>query len=338
MIVPPRVLVVSVFYNRESLVDDSVCSLVAQLEPDMHLMLVDDGSTDGTLARLQAFAADNVTIMTHPNMGFVRSVRAGIEAMPSTYIAIHGSGDLSLPGRLRKQADYLDQHPRIGVVGCHSKCVYSSNEMPPFIAAKSFTGDASRYMLTANLFHHGEVMMRRDCYEKVGGYRAFFRFAQDRDLFCRMSQVTHFHVIEEVLYVHYVGVPGSVSGTASKIIVQRFLSDFACYCHARRLAGKRDPLDEHGPHGALFWAPSRRIRNEVFRRAIRALYLKRSADYEIYRDALIQQDTSVLHRAFFWLAGACPTLTRHLVEAYYKSKMAGMKESEQHRGVGQEAL
>src|SRR5262245_14639904 len=170
-----RVLVVSVYYNRENMVDESVRSVVSQLAPCMHLVLVDDGSHDNTLARLNAWRADNVSVISHANMGFVRSVRAGIDAMPSTYIAIHGSGDLSLPGRLQKQADYMDQHPQVGVVGCHSRCTYSSNEMPPYIEAKSFSGDASRYMLTGNLFHHGEVMMRRDCYEKVGGYRTFFK-------------------------------------------------------------------------------------------------------------------------------------------------------------------
>lgn len=315
-----KVLIVSVYYNRENMVDESVASITSQLEPGMHLMLVDDGSSDRTLERLQAFAAANVTVMSHTNMGFVRSVRAGIDAMPSTYIAIHGSGDLSLPGRFRKQADYMDQHPQVGVVGCYSNCVYSNNEMPPYVNGKSFTGDASKRMLTGNLFHHGEVMMRRDSYEKVGGYRTFFKFAQDRDLFCRLSQVAHFHVIEEVLYTHYVGVPGSVSGTAKKIIVQRFLSDFACYCHAQRLAGKRDPMDEHGSRAALFWAPSQRIRNEVFRRAIRALYFKRDADFEVYKEALMQKDSSLIRRTFFLLAEKCPTLTTYVVETYYKNK------------------
>src|SRR5690606_37482101 len=154
------------------------------------------------------------------------------------YIAIHGSGDLSLPNRFRRQSAVLDQRPEVGVVGCYSLCVYSNGEMPSYREGKSFSGDACRYMLSGNLFHQGEVMMRRACYEQVGGYRDFFKFAQDRDLFCRMSQVTHFHVVEEVLYTKYVGVPGSVSGTPEKVILQRFLSDFACFCHRERLAGK----------------------------------------------------------------------------------------------------
>jgi len=332
-----KVLIVSVFYNREDMVDESVQSLVSQLEPDMHLMLVDDGSKDGTLARMNNWVANNpagnITVMSHPNMGFVRSIRAGIDAMPSTYIAIHGSGDLSLPGRLRKQSDYMDQHPQVGVVGCYSRFVYSDNATAPHIKGEAFTGDASQRMLTRNPFHHGEVMMRRDCYEQVGGYRTFFKFAQDRDLFCRLSRITHFHIIEEVLYTRYVGVPGSVSGSANKIVVQRFLSDFACYCHSRRLQGKADPLDEHGSRGALFWAPSQRIRQEVFSRAVRALYFKRSADFEIYREALLQKDGNLIRRAFFAFAERFPALVRFLVETYYRSKFAGLSASAPAGGV-----
>ncbi|HVK99618.1 MAG TPA: glycosyltransferase [Dongiaceae bacterium] len=319
----PKILIVSVYYDRENMVDESVQSLVSQLEPDMHLLLVDDGSPDKTFEKLKAWEAPNVTVTTHPNMGFVFSIRQAIESIPSTYIAIHGSGDLSLPGRFRKQADYMDQHPEVGVVGCRSRSVFSSGEAPPYIEGKPFTGDASRFLLTRNLFHQGEVMMRRESYEKVGGYRTFFKFAQDRDLFCRLSQVTHFHVINEVLYNRYVAVPGSVSGTASKLIVQRFLSDFACYCHAQRLANKADPLDEHGPRAALFWSPSKRIRKEVFRRAIRALYFKRVADYEIFKDALLQKDTNLVRRLFFVLAERFPTLTSRFLDAYYKNKLAG---------------
>jgi glycosyltransferase involved in cell wall biosynthesis len=317
-----KILIISVYYNREDMVDESVTSLVSQLEPDMHLLLVDDGSSDSTLQRLQAWQSTNVSIVTHPNMGFVHSIRAGIDAIQSDYIAIHGSGDLSLPGRFRKQADYLDQHPATGVVGCHSHCIYSGGEMPPYTEAKRFSGDAARHMLTRNLFHQGEVMMRRSCYEQVGGYRTFFKFAQDRDLFCRLSQVTQFHVIEEVLYTRYVAVPGSVSGTPSKVLLQRFLSDFACHCHGERLAGRPDPLEQHGSHAALLWTPGLRTRRDIFRRAIRALYLKRPADYRIFRDALRQVDDRLLWRLAFRIADTFPQLTTKFLDTYYRTKLS----------------
>lgn len=317
-----KTLIISVYYNREQMVDESVASLVSQLEPDMHLLLVDDGSSDGTLQRLQVWQADNVTVTTHQNMGFVRSMLAAIDSIPSEYIAIHGSGDLSLPGRFRKQSDYLDQHSDVGVVGCHSRCIYSNNDMPPFVEAKKFTGDASSRLLTHNLFHQGEVMMRRSCYQQVGGYRTFFKFAQDRDLFCRLSQITRFHVIEEVLYTRYVAVTGSVSGTASKLLLQRFLSDFACYCHRERLAGRPDPLTQYGSRAALLWTPSKRTRQDIFRRAIRALYLKRQNDYRIFRDALLQKEQKLLWRLVFQVADTFPQLTGAFLNTYYRAKIS----------------
>jgi len=321
----PTVLIVSVYYKRESMVDESVQSLVSQLEPGMHLVLVDDGSPDRTFERLKAFEADNVTVITHANMGFVHSVRAGIDLMPSTYIAIHGSGDLSLPGRFRKQIDYLDQHPQVGLVATHSTFVYSAGDHPSHREGKSFTGDARWRMLEGNLMNHGTVMMRRDCYDQVGGYRTFFKFAQDRDLFCRLSQITHIHIIEEPLYVRYFGVADSVSGAPHKVVMQRFLSDFACYCHSQRLAGKPDPLDQYGPHAALLWAPSRRVHKEIFRRAMRALYFKRSDEFAVYKDALLQTDVNLIYRTLLLLAEKYPPLINYGMETYYKSKVAGLK-------------
>lgn len=319
---PIKILIISVFYNRELMVDESVASIVSQLEDDMHLLLVDDGSSDHTLQRLCAWQGDRVSVVSHANMGFVHAIKTGIESTASDYIAIHGSGDLSLPGRFRKQADYLDRHPEVGVVGCHSHCIYSNHEMPPYIEAKQFTGDASRHLLTRNLFHQGEVMMRRRCYEQVGGYRTFFRYAQDRDLFCRMSQITHFHVLEEVLYQRYLAVPGSVSGTADKLLLQRYLSDFACYCHSERLAGRGDPLTQQGAQAALFWSPSPRVQTELFRRALRMLYLKRYGDYQVFRDALLKNNAKLHRRLVFRAADAFPKLTGAFLDTYYRAKIS----------------
>ncbi len=320
----PKILIVSVYYNRESMVDASVGSIVSQLEPDMHLMLVDDGSTDGTLARMKAWEADNVTIMTHANMGFVQSIRAGIDAMPCTYIAVHGSGDLALPGRFRKQADYLDAHPETGVIGCHSRYEYVTGEFPPYVSTMTISANAPEQMLKQNPFHHGEVMMRRDCYEQVGGYRTFFKFAQDRDLFCRISRITGFHILDEVLYSRFIAVPGSVSGTPNKIIVQRYLSDFACYCHAQVLAGKPDPLDVHGVRAALFWAPSKRVMREIFKSTMRSMYFGRDADYAFYKDALLQKDQRVTTRLILTLTELFPQLTSYMLGLYFKRKVANL--------------
>lgn len=253
------VSIVSVFYNRSSLVEGTVKSLQNQDMDDYEILLVDDGSTDDTLARLQAYADDRTRIIEGPNQGFVNAINAAIDQARGKYIAIHGSGDISFPQRLSRQSQVLDERPDVGVVGCRSEIVTLQSTRPPHIAQKPFDGDASQLILAYNPFHHGEVMFRKDLFFEVGKYRPFFVCAQDRDLWCRMSHRTRFVVLEDVLYRKFAKVPGSVSADPYRLLLQRYLSDFAVFCHLERLQGRPDPLECYGPQGALLKPPSREL-------------------------------------------------------------------------------
>lgn len=246
-----HVTVVSVFYNRARWVDLSVKSLLAQTHPEISLLLVDDGSGDDTFAALRRYEGERVRVETHPNMGFTRSIKAAVESTTSPYVALLDSADFCAPERIAKQAALLDARPEIGVVGCRTALLNIEGDTLVKVQAKPFDGDARQRLLKRNLFHHGEVMFRRSVYDRVGGYRPFFAFAQDRDLMCRLSEVTHFHVIDEVLYSRYADLPGSVSATPRKTAQQTCFSEFAVYCHAQRLKGLGDPLDQYGAVAAL---------------------------------------------------------------------------------------
>ncbi len=258
-----RVSVVSVFYNRAGMVEETVSSLQQQDMEDYEILLVDDGSTDDTLVRLQAFEDDRTRIISAPNQGFVVALNAAIEQANGQYIAIHGSGDLSFQERLSRQSRVLDERPEVGVVGCRSEVVTLQSTRPPHIVKDAFDGDARELILTWNPFHHGEVMFRKDLFEQVGGYRPYFVCGQDRDLWCRMSNRTRFVVLEDILYRKYVKVPGSVAADPHRLMLQRHLSDFALYCHRERLAGRPDPLDYFGEQGGLFRPPSQELAKDM---------------------------------------------------------------------------
>ena len=78
-----------------------------------------------------------------------------------------------------------------------------------------------------------------------------------------MSHHCRFLVLEDVLYRKYNKVPGSVAADPDRLMLQRYLSDFALYCHRERLAGRPDPLERHGAQGALFRPPSRQLAREM---------------------------------------------------------------------------
>jgi glycosyltransferase involved in cell wall biosynthesis len=301
------VSVISVFHNRAPGVAATAESLIKQDHAELEIVLVDDGSTDGTLAALQRYEDRRVRVETHENMGFVRALKRAVANTSAPYIALLGAGDACRPNRLSRQASILDEKPNVGAVGCGTENLDARTGDLVSRKMTKLTEPVSRMVLTRNPFHHGEIMFRRSLYNAVGGYRDFFVFAQDRDLICRFSQHADFHVIEDILYTRYARMAGSVSASPEKLLLQRRLSDFAVYCHAQRLEGRPDPLDQFGPAAALMQPPSPRLAREL--RAIGLGALKRG-NVPMARTFLSYAQRQHPHPLSFIGAAAAEALTK----------------------------
>ena len=238
------VSVISCFYNRSEYVCRSVESLLSQTYKNIEILLVDDGSTDDTLDQLSSYKDSRIKLISHPNKGFVHALKDAISVSKGEIVAIHGSGDISLPERIEKQVNLLDKNSDVGVVGCYIKDFSLSKEQWT-IVRKSIGENQLSQLIQHNIFSHGEVMFRRDCYEQVGGYRDFFEFAQDRDLWLRLATVTRFAIVQEVLYQREP-INGSVTKVPSKAKMQACLSEFAIACAISRRDKGFDPLERHG--------------------------------------------------------------------------------------------
>ena len=117
-------------------------------------------------------------IVYQENIGFTASMNRAIRGSAGQYVAVHGAGDVSHPDRLALQAAYLDANPAVGAVGCRR----ADNGRATISNDSVKRGPMLDVMLNYNPFSHGEVMFRRSLFDRVGGYREAFRFAQDRDL------------------------------------------------------------------------------------------------------------------------------------------------------------
>ncbi|SJM35134.1 glycosyltransferase [Mesorhizobium delmotii] len=257
----PLVSVVSVFHNRALYARDSAESLVSQTYPNLEIIVIDDGSVDGTFQVLESVLAGRAILRRQENRGFTSTLKQAIESSRGEFVAIHGAGDLSYPQRIERLAAMLTRYPDIGLVNSWwERENLASGERE--IGRPEPRGRMAEQLLASNPFLHGEVMFRREMYDRVGGYREVFTYAQDRDLWLRMSRWTEFSTVPEVLYRCRI-VPGSVSMDASKILMQCYFSALAVECATSRTPDGLDVVDRHGAdalhYRARSWETARRL-------------------------------------------------------------------------------
>ena len=224
----PKISVISGYYNRENNVDESIQSVLDQSFTDFELIVFDDCSKDNTYQKLKVFAdKDERVKLVRPdkNKGFVNGMIDAVNMAKGKYIAVHGSGDLSLKERLAKQYEYLENNPQIPMVSSFyankdaDNSVYKVFKADPILERSLF--------LRHNPLSQGGVLFRKDVYYKAGGYRSIFKYSQDRDLWLRISRFGNIAVLQEVLYERMINYDG-VSYKEDKLIDQKKFSLLAC--------------------------------------------------------------------------------------------------------------
>jgi glycosyltransferase involved in cell wall biosynthesis len=249
----PRVSVVTSYYNRRDFLEPTIRSILDQSFTDLELLVFDDCSPDGTGERLMELVEEIgdprlKPILHERNKGFTRGMIEAIARTRSEFIAVQGSGDISLPERIAKQVALLDAEPGIGAVGCHYTNVVAENgaRRPRTPDAGNATMDS---LIRENVFSHGEVMFRRSVYDLAGGYRAPFVNSQDIDLWLRIIRHARLGTVPEQLYERYVRMDG-VSYAPKKFAVQARYSMLArrfARMPSEQAEAELARLAEHGP-------------------------------------------------------------------------------------------
>jgi glycosyltransferase involved in cell wall biosynthesis len=104
-------------YNAEETVSHALESLLGQSFSDFEVVIIDDGSTDGSMEILRRCQDPRVRISSRENRGLAVSLNEALRSARGELVARHDADDTSDPNRFQRQVDYLDGHPSVGLVG-----------------------------------------------------------------------------------------------------------------------------------------------------------------------------------------------------------------------------
>jgi glycosyltransferase involved in cell wall biosynthesis len=202
----PRVSVVTTVYNGEPYFDRAVPGILEQTFHDFEFILVDDGSTDNTLARLRDLEARDrrVRVFAPGRLGPAAASNYAVAQARGEYIARQDFDDRSHPDRLRLQVALLDAQPEVGLVGGSYLLVDERRgeryvRMPP-ADNPTIRAAMAKYIPIA----HTLATYRRQAWVEAGGYSVVNNLI-DLRFYLRLAKVGwHFANVPEVLGEHYV--------------------------------------------------------------------------------------------------------------------------------------
>ncbi len=189
----PRVSVALPVHNRERYVAEAIESILAQTFTDFEFLIVDDGSTDGTLSILNRFAArdSRIRVISRPNTGIVGARNEALGLARGELIAVMDSDDVALPERFEVQVRYLDENPDCVMIGSRVLVIDSDGDplivLPTPLSHEEIEDGFLNFR--GQLVHHSTTMIRRRSLLEIGGYRPECCVAEDLDLFLRLAEI-----------------------------------------------------------------------------------------------------------------------------------------------------
>lgn len=203
---PDVVSVIIPAFNRVNYINQTVDCVLNQTFQSFELIVIDDGSTDGTYEKLQEYGS-RISLLTHKNhanKGQSASINVGLSHAQGRYIIVLDSDDFWELNKLQVQVEYLEKHPNIGLLYTNGygtdengNIVYvyhSDTHMEP--------NDPNQILLDCYLALPVNAMVRKTVYDQVGGFNEAYRAAQDHDMLVRISEVTDFAYLPDFLFYY----------------------------------------------------------------------------------------------------------------------------------------
>ena len=196
-----RISVVIPTYNRLTWVREAVASACMQRAVTCEIIVVDDGSSDGTAATLRHEYGARIRVIETPNRGVAAARNLGVAASSAELIAFLDSDDLWMRDKLAAQASYFVSHTDAEICQTQEIWMRSGVRVNPCAHHRKPSGDIFECSLRRCLVSPSAVLLRRSLFERVGGFDESLPACEDYDLWLRILRDTPVWLIDRPLVI-----------------------------------------------------------------------------------------------------------------------------------------
>lgn len=212
-----KISVIIPTYNREKTILRAVQSVVNQTYTNLEILVIDDGSTDGTANIVNCIEDDRVKyIVLEKNGGQANARNIGVQMAEGNWIAFQDSDDCWHNDKLEIQMNYAKEHPEYSMIYCtYNAIVYDGEQfqVPP----KPWPDVMEGYMLNTLLEGNGigapTILMKRDAFIESGGFDTSYKCFEDWEFVLRFSKEYQIGFVQDALIDCYISNSGVSSNT-----------------------------------------------------------------------------------------------------------------------------
>ena len=209
----PSVSVLMPVYNAEAYVAEAIDSILRQSFTDFEFLIVNDGSSDGSLAILERYAAQDarIRLISRANTGYVAALNEMVQLARGEFLARMDADDVAMSDRFKLQVMRLRQEPDLVCLGGAHGMIDEKGRWLTCLAMPEENEEIQNLALKGHTpINHPCAMMRRSAVLQVGAYDTHLNPCEDLDLWLRLGEVGKLANLKEMV-LKYRLHPNSVS-------------------------------------------------------------------------------------------------------------------------------
>ena len=213
-------------YNAQKWISETIKSVQQQTFSDWEIIVIDDGSSDGTLETLRGIVDERLKVFPYEHGGVSVARNRGLAHSSGEFIAFLDADDLWTPDMLELHLAALQKHPEADVAYCWTSCI---DEKGKFLSAHPqvfYEGNVFPQLLVEIFLNCGSLLIRQQAIESAGEFDSRLTYYEDWDYWLRLARHSRFVLVPkyQLLYRRWPGsttskVPGYLSEEREKSLL-----------------------------------------------------------------------------------------------------------------------